>query len=220
MENIDTNIFLEKALLELHKLKTLKIYYLNNALEISVPTTSVFHDLEIINIDYITIEAAVCIIENSGGNLREILLSSRRPYDKSDFLILIRKIYENCPLVEYLSLEFPPSTENSTEFKKLLKVCQNLKSLSLIVDKKYKNGKDLLEILVEYAPINLREIRFQISEFSLETLETFLEKWKGRPALSMLTSDFTYTNNTYNKYDYMNLINKYKSVGVINDFRY
>ncbi|CAB4473319.1 unnamed protein product [Rhizophagus irregularis] len=43
------------------------------------------------------------------------------------------------------------------------------------------------------APTNLREIRF-FDEFnvSLEVLEEFFEKWKGRPALSILTSNSIY----------------------------
>ena len=89
-------------------------------------------------------------------------------FDK-DSLIFIRKIYENCPSIEFLSLIFPPSEEHFTEFEKLLKVCQNLKTLLLIISNDYeistnekmsKNGKKLLKVLIRSEPINLREIRF------------------------------------------------------------
>ncbi|PKB99825.1 hypothetical protein RhiirA5_429115, partial [Rhizophagus irregularis] len=65
-------------------------------------------------------------------------------------------------------------------------------------------------------PTNLREIRF-FNDFniSLEVLEEFFEKWRGRPALSILTSNFTYDGE-----DYKNLINKYKNNGVIKNFKY
>ncbi|CAG8722321.1 4214_t:CDS:2, partial [Rhizophagus irregularis] len=46
---------------------------------------------------------------------------------------------------------------------------------------------------INYPPTNLREIRF-FDEFnvSLEVLKEFFEKWKGRPTLSILTSNSIY----------------------------
>uniref|UniRef100_U9SKN0 Uncharacterized protein n=1 Tax=Rhizophagus irregularis (strain DAOM 181602 / DAOM 197198 / MUCL 43194) TaxID=747089 RepID=U9SKN0_RHIID len=72
-----------------------------------------------------------------------------------------------------------------------------------------ENRGEILKILVRSAPTNLREIRF-FDEFnvSLEVLEEFLEKWRDRPALSVLTS-----NDIYEGEDYKNLINKYKNNG-------
>ena len=140
-----------------------------------------------------------------------------------DSLIFIRKIHENCPLVEYLSLEFPTSNDHFIELEKLLKSCQNLKSLLLGLfnemevdceDKDLENGEKLLKMLIRSAPTNLREIRFLYDyKFSLEVLETFLKKWKNRPMLSILTSD-----PIYNKDNYRELINKYKNNGVIKNF--
>ena len=45
----------------------------------------------------------------------------------------IHNIYKNCPSIEYLSLAFSSSKKHFTEFEKLLKVCQNLKSLLLVI---------------------------------------------------------------------------------------
>ncbi|GET04889.1 hypothetical protein RCL_jg4828.t1 [Rhizophagus clarus] len=94
-------------------------------------------------------------------------------------LIPIRKIHENCPLIEYLSIIFSPSKEHFNEFEKLLKVCQNLKSLILIIynaacnDETYekitKYGKQLLDTLMRSAPTKLREIRF-FNNFRLQNL--------------------------------------------------
>jgi hypothetical protein len=47
------------------------------------------------------------------------------------FLNFTRKIYENCPYIEYLTIILSPLKEHLTEFEKLLKICQNLKSLFL-----------------------------------------------------------------------------------------
>ncbi|RIA83955.1 hypothetical protein C1645_880217 [Glomus cerebriforme] len=220
---------LQKILPKFIKLKTLIIDDFGYCSEVQLKKL-VYHDLEILNIDYITISTVSNIIENSGGHLREILLKHNdfADYEENfsqDTLIFIRKIYEKCPTIEYLSIVFSPSKEHFNEFEKLLNVCQNLKSLLLIISIIYeretdeeilKNGEELLNILIRSAPFNLREIRFHDDfKISLKNLEEFLEKWKGRPALSILTSDPTYNDN-----DYVKLINKYKNDGVIKDFIY
>ena len=51
-------------------------------------------------------------------------------------------------------------------------------------------------------------------KFSLKTLESLLESWKGRTALSFITSD-----QIYKREEYMEIINKYKNDGVIIDFK-
>jgi hypothetical protein len=221
--------FLQKILPKFYKLKTLIIgdFILIKEEQLK---TSVYHDLEILNIDYIKINTATSMVENSGGYIKEILFKyyyyyyyKDNDFDK-DSLIFIRKIYENCPSIEYLSLLFSPSKEHFAEFEKLLRVCQNLKSLLLIISNIYEkethekimeNGEELIKILIKSAPTNLREIRFfDYFRFSLKNLELFLESRKGRPALSIITSDPIYKGE-----DYMKLINKYKNDGVIKDFR-
>src|SRR5207249_6399392 len=137
-------------------------------------------------------------IKNSGGHLKRISLNPYdRYYNEDNFydnsLLFIRNIYKYCPSIEFLSLEFPSSKEHFTEFEKLLKVCQNLKSLLLIIDKvetttNEEIGEELLKVLIRSAPTNLKELRFfNDFKFSLEALEAFLGKWRGRPALSILT---------------------------------
>ena len=72
---------------------------------------------------------------------------------------------------------------------------------------------EFLKVLNRSAPINLREIRFHY-KFSLETLEEFLENWKGRPALSILTSNHGYENE-----EYIEIVSRYKNDGVLKDFK-
>ncbi|RIA86101.1 hypothetical protein C1645_829765 [Glomus cerebriforme] len=162
------NISLQEVLPKLYKLKTLIIddYYYENQL--------IYKYIEILHVDYITINTASNIIENSGGQLKEILLFKYWNYYyifdgnfNEDSLNFIRKVCDHCPLIEYLTLAFSPTKEHFTEFKKLLKV----------------------------------------------SLEEFLKKWKGRPALSIITTD-----HIYNGEDYIKLINEYKNDGIIKDF--
>ncbi|GBC09203.1 hypothetical protein RclHR1_08690006 [Rhizophagus clarus] len=217
----------QKIFPKFHKLKTLILedfIFLNQ----EQFKTLVYRDLEVLNIDHISLNAVSIMIENSGGQLREILL---RYYDylyeehdfDEDSLILIRKIYEHCPSIERLSLAFSPSKQHFIEFENLLKVCQNLKSLLIIpyfreekYEKVYEYGEELLKILIRSASTNLREIRFfDQFKFSLKILEEFFENWRGRSALTILTFD-----SIYGREDYVNLINKYKNDdGVIKDFR-
>ncbi|GBC06391.1 hypothetical protein RclHR1_00680035 [Rhizophagus clarus] len=227
------NTILQKILPKLYKLKILifddYLFFIKEELE--KLRMQVYHDLEIINIEWNSLNVLSSIIENSGKHLKKILF---RPYDtlecdyhnfNENSLNFIRKIYENCPLIEYLSIAFSPLKEHFVEFEKLLKICQNLKSLLIIIHNVDKietnkeileNGEILLKILISSAPISLKEIRFYDDfKFSLENLEEFLVKWRGRPALSILTIDPIYIIPSYTE-----MITKYKRDGVIKDFKH
>ncbi|PKY58590.1 hypothetical protein RhiirA4_480634 [Rhizophagus irregularis] len=215
---------MQNLLPKLHKIKTLIINDISFVDE-TLSKLLVYNDLETLNVSYITVYEASIIIENSGGLLKEVSLKPCRflmcaSNFSEDSLIFTRKIYENCPLIESLSLAFSLSKDHLTELENLLKVCQNLKSLLLIRTNMYEKGSEenlenLLKLLIKSAPNNLRELRFLIKfEFSLKVLEEFLKEWRGRPALSILTSDPIYENE-----DYKNLINNYKNEGIIKTFK-
>ncbi|GES79592.1 hypothetical protein GLOIN_2v1771472 [Rhizophagus clarus] len=224
---------LQKILPRFYKLKTLILdeYLRLTEEQLGQLRKQAYHDLETLNLEWNGLNVFSNIIENSGRCLKKILF---RPYDtiqcdiycfNESSLNFIRKVYENCPYIKYLSIVFPPSNEHFSEFEKLLKICQNLKSLLITIrnagkkeanKKKFENGKTLLEILIKLAPNNLKEIRFYDDfKFSLENLEEFFERWRGREALSIFTSD-----SIYKRENYKALINKYISEGVIKDFIY
>jgi hypothetical protein len=213
-----------KKLPKLHKLKTLSINNFGSFDEGQLKMLA-YHDLEIFIINCTLLNDAADIIKNSGGHLKKILLNPYLDFHNESFnkdsLFFICKIYENCPLIEHLSITFFPSEEHFTEIEKLLKVCQNLKSLLLNIfnvyeteanEKILENGKELLKVLIRSAPTNLREIGFFNIKFSLGALENFFEKWRG--CATLLTTDIIYEER-----DYKELINKYKNDGVIKDFR-
>ncbi|GBB87419.1 hypothetical protein RclHR1_01390009 [Rhizophagus clarus] len=217
---------LQMVLPKLHKLKTLITEWYD--VDVEQLKMFVYRDLEIFRMDYYNLRAASIIIGNSGGHLKNISLGSYlEDYIddlNDDSLFYIRKVYENCPVIESLSLAFPPLEEHFAEFEKLLKICKNLKSLSIAIcmnergteEKFLENGKEILKVLISSSPINLREIKFLYKyKFSLEVLEEFLEKWKGC-ALSILTGDVIYIREE----NYVKLIDKYKNNGVIKDFIY
>ncbi|CAB4426092.1 unnamed protein product [Rhizophagus irregularis] len=232
VDDHDYTLLLE-ILLKFYKLKVLIIgeYLFLNKEQLEKLKKQVYPELEILNIEYNRLNTVSSIIENSGGRLKKILF---KPYNIIDFefgddnfnensLNFIRKVYENCPSIEYLSILISPTKEIFSEFEKLLKRCQNLKSLLVILDNyddnyedDLKDGGELLKILVRSAPTNFKEIRFGSEfKFSLEMLEEFLENWRGRSELSLFTIDPIYISGDYTK-----LINKYKIDKVIKDFKY
>ncbi|GBC32231.2 hypothetical protein GLOIN_2v1492656 [Rhizophagus irregularis DAOM 181602=DAOM 197198] len=220
---------LQKVFPNFHKLKTLIINRFNDFNEDQL-RMCVYRDLEILYINHYELKAASIIIENSGEHLKKIYIDQNynHRFHHDNFeeysLILIRKIYKNCSSIEYLCLPYYPSMDHFIEIEKLLKVCQNLKTLLIYKimneieteGKLLNNGEELLKILIKSTPTNLREIVFLYDfNFSLEVLEKFLGKWKGH-ALSILTI----TNPAYKAENYVKLINKYKNDGVIKDFRH
>ncbi|PKC03832.1 hypothetical protein RhiirA5_423153 [Rhizophagus irregularis] len=198
--------FLQYTLLELHNLKILDInspiFLKNNDFNEKLEKMA-YRDLEILKMDFIEIYQIV----------------------NDDSLNFIRTIYENCFLIECLSIPIFPLLENHfIEFEKLLKRCQNLRSLyfkdTYYKAKELEYGDYLSNSLVKEASINLRVIRISYDiRFSLKAFETFFEKWKGRPAVSIHFDDYYF----YHKNGlYMNLISKYKIEGAnsIKDFHF
>jgi hypothetical protein len=227
------NILIQDILPKFCKLKILMIddYLFFSQEQLEKLKMQDYQELEILNIEYNTLDVISSIIEKSSGRLKKILF---KPYEIIDYnyyniaeksLNFIRKVYENCPSIEYLTVASYLSKEHFTEFEKLLKICQNLKSLlitfsyqnnNLYTSENFVEYEELLEILIRSAPINLKEIRFgRFGDkfFSLENLEKFLENWRGRPPLSIITNEHIYITESYTR-----LINKYKSDGIIKDF--
>lgn len=160
-----------RILPKFHKLKTLILNKYCSKNETLLP---IYYNLEILHIDYINMNAVINIITNSGGYIKEILPNYNSYYDDDyhyenytkDTLLLISSIYENCPIIEVLMLVFPSSLEHFVEFEILLRNCQNLKKLNLIIDDNcgnYEQGaeniKEFLKILNRSAPTGLKNIK-------------------------------------------------------------
>ncbi|CAB4421636.1 unnamed protein product [Rhizophagus irregularis] len=218
--------FLHYALLELHNLKILVInspIFSNNDVFNKKLEMVAYRNLEILEIGFIDIYQVNCMIKNSLC-LRELRINDFHWNDVNFYnysLDFIHTICENCLLIEYLTIPVFPLLENHfIEFEKLLKKCQKLQSLNFKVTY-YESGRELefgdylSNVLIREASTNLREIRIPYNiEFSLKTLETFLEKWKGRPAVSLyFDSAYFYRKDN----SYMKLFDKYKIEKVIKD---
>ncbi|GBB88627.1 hypothetical protein RclHR1_01520012 [Rhizophagus clarus] len=225
--------FPSRILSEFHNLKTLKLnfhpifdYSYDEQLKMSD-----YPNLETFQLDDITLISTVaCMIKNSGGRLRKILVNN---YDvvednfNEESLVLINAVREHCPLIECLSLAFPSSDEHFVDLEKLLLHCQKLRVLAISISNVNEISREqmptdrgkLLRALTRSSSTNLREIRFfEHFKFSSESLEEFLESWKERPALSIFTCDLGYKKEEF--VEYAEIINRYKNDGVIKDFKF
>ncbi|GBC46108.2 hypothetical protein GLOIN_2v1764020 [Rhizophagus irregularis DAOM 181602=DAOM 197198] len=116
--------------------------------------------------------------------------------------------------IKVLKISSPPFSND--DFNKKLEM--NLRSLYF--EKEHEKGKDLeygdylSNVLIKEAPTNLSKIGIPRGiRFSLETLEAFFEKWKGRQAISIHIVEYY----IYQTDSYMKLVDKYKIEGVIKD---
>ncbi|RIA81990.1 hypothetical protein C1645_809822 [Glomus cerebriforme] len=212
---------------KLHKLKT---FIINDVLNFNQSNlrTLAYPNLEIFNVDYVLFDVALCIIENSGGKLKKILLKDHNNYDNgryesnfnNDSLYFIRGVYENCPLVECITIFLPPSGIHFSEFEILLRRCNKIKKIvfniyMVDVDENVKNffENEFLNILIRSAPASLRKIKF-LSKFSFpsETFELFLESRKNH-SFSIKTSGPSICDKEY----FINITKKYKNLKVLYD---
>ncbi|GBC03330.1 hypothetical protein RclHR1_05070014 [Rhizophagus clarus] len=91
----------------------------------------------------------------------------------------------------------------------------DFKSIYHEKDKEFDFGEYLSTSLIRVVSENLRIIGIPYNiKFSLKTLETFFEKWRGRPAITILME---YPQFYQRDDSYKNLISKYKMEGVIKD---
>ncbi|GBB88268.1 hypothetical protein RclHR1_14800003 [Rhizophagus clarus] len=179
---------------------------------------SSYPNLRILHVENISPDTVAEIIEKTGGNLRKLLIEKYR-YCK-DSKRLIHSIYNNCPNIENLSIII--HNYNFMEFKKLLKICQNLKELYIGIlnndefeekseEEKFEDGEILSEILIDSAAKFLNYLKLSYWKISSNNFEKFLKNWRGRPPLTLI-------NANYDDVFDSELLKKYKNEGVIKRF--
>src|SRR5581483_1093259 len=126
--------FLHKLLLKLCNLKTLELPSYLHGYDLGIQLKLlIYPDLEVFKTDRISINSVTCFVENNGRHLKEISFVADNYTDtfEDDSLIFIRKIYKECHLIEFITLEFPPTKNHFIELEKLLRNCKKLKILVL-----------------------------------------------------------------------------------------
>ncbi|GBC05006.1 hypothetical protein RclHR1_00060019 [Rhizophagus clarus] len=167
--------------------------------------------LQILKARYIPVKYLTSLIENTSGSLIEVKIDYTT-HDDIENRKIIQAIYHNCPRLKHLKLVI--RNKNFSELEKLLINCQSLISLYILTNDVEFDWNNLFKILTKLSPNNLFKFKFFSSYVSpsLESLEIFLDNWKGGNSLSVKFNNIKHTE------EYSDLIEKYKAKGVISKF--
>ncbi|RIA84522.1 hypothetical protein C1645_832120 [Glomus cerebriforme] len=168
---------------------------------------SYFVNLKILELSDVSLLAS--LIENSGTYLNEIKIIDDKVQNDSNKRN-IQAIYQNCPKLKYLKMEF--LNYNMLELENLLINCQYLNGLFIRIREKEFDWNKLFEILTKLSPTNLYKFKFKYYSHAgpkLEYLKLFFDNWKDRhPMLLQIKIPK----------DYSDLIEKYKAKGIIKKY--
>jgi hypothetical protein len=158
------------------------------------------------------------LIENTKGNLCEISIYC---CDNNDNRVLIKSIYQNCPLLKYLKLLL--YNDNISELEMLLINCQCLNGLVIIILENIIDWDNLFIILNRSSPTGLFKFKFTSFGLKLESLKLFLDNWKERHPMLLQTIPYFYFNNmSPSQLNYQrqinHLIKDYKANGTIKEY--
>ncbi|CAG8647677.1 12195_t:CDS:1 [Funneliformis caledonium] len=176
-----------------------------------------FSKLEVFKVGIINLDVAIKVIEQTEGNLSEVLLGYS-DYNERYSGSYIRAIYECCPKIQILSLGI--NKGDFKEFENLLIKCQQIQRM---VIETYNFDDDhiklILEILLKSSPKTLREIRISW-RYCKTDLKSFLENWKDRVRITL----YFFVENHYEKYyfdmNYSKVLDHFREVGVVKAYRY
>lgn len=161
------------------------------------------------------------IIQQTKGELLEIRIGSEKNISSEDTLMLIKSITQHCSnliLATIICYDY----DDIKELKKLFSVCTKIEKLVLIhytFNTNYEfYDDDLLDILIDCAPLTLNSLKVECFNFSTESLEDFFEKWKLKQQKPLsfynISEEEYFSFNNEKKL----IVNKYIKEGVIKKF--
>ncbi len=127
---------------------------------------------------------------------------------------LFQTISQHCPKLKYLQIYL--IEECLCDFKQILINCQLLEELSIYRVRKYLDpnvGERVLKTLIESAPLGLHKFHLgNYSIFEMRSLKEFFSNWYERKPMWLSIIEVCDQND---KNDLNNMIEHYKSVGII-----
>ncbi|CAG8758509.1 15953_t:CDS:2, partial [Rhizophagus irregularis] len=138
------------------------------------------HNLQALNLHFISLDTAINIIKNTNGNLWKIRIESILGYDKAKEYN--QTIYKYCPNIKYVTI-FLSKDGTMEELEKIFIKCQHLEAI--YIDDKIKREyiDKFLNLLLELAPLTLCKIHIS---YITQSLKLFLINWvqrKGKKTL-------------------------------------
>ncbi|PKK66628.1 hypothetical protein RhiirC2_784537 [Rhizophagus irregularis] len=201
-----------RILSSLVNLKKLELRIDNHNVKLDFLENVSLSSLRILKSNIFQIKFLRNLILNTDRSLTKISIDNKL-HNEIDNKNIIKAIYQNCPNLIYLKLMF--RNENILELEQLLINCQYLIGLYFLIINIF-NWDKLFEILNISSPTSLFKFKFNIishESISLESLILFINNWKGRhPMLLQL--------DPYGCTDLFDLIEEYKSEGIIKKFNY
>ncbi|CAG8594678.1 hypothetical protein RhiirA1_464667 [Rhizophagus irregularis] len=201
-----------RILSSLVNLKKLELRIDNHNVKLDFLENVSLSSLRILKSNIFQIKFLRNLILNTDRSLTKISIDNKL-HNEIDNKNIIKAIYQNCPNLIYLKLMF--RNENILELEQLLINCQYLIGLYFLIINIF-NWDKLFEILNISSPTSLFKFKFNIishESINLESLILFINNWKGRhPMLLQLDS--------YGCTDLFDLIEEYKSEGIIKKFNY
>jgi hypothetical protein len=200
--------FLFPKLTNLQTLKLVNDFYVKQSVFEKQLEISSFPNLQVLELSHISLYIAIKIIENTNGNLWKVKIKTDDFNNSTEY---IQAIINFCSNIEYVSLFI--HNQNLEELKKLLISCQRLEGIELkikMVDNVRFASRKFFDILVRLAPISLYKIEIDLRIFSLKTLDSFFNNWRGRKYLHL------YPSITWGKIS--DSLKKYEVEGIVKYF--
>ncbi|CAG8554994.1 1674_t:CDS:1 [Funneliformis caledonium] len=136
----------------------------------------------------------------------------------------------NCAIAKFcpnLKSLFTIFIDNEVEtLTSILKNCQRLECIKFLCGEDYLSEKQVLDTIAKYSPKSFHKLKFyneEDSELLPEDLENFLMNWDERipkKSLSLIVIKSFRVNSLENNEKNMRIIEKYKKLGVIGNFRF
>ncbi|RIA90193.1 hypothetical protein C1645_876268 [Glomus cerebriforme] len=159
-------------------------------------------------------EYVMRFLENNGKNLKVF-------YTEENNRDLNLSIAKFCPNLINLFIVF--SYNELDVLKTIFNNCQYLESIKIWCGDGFLSEKEVLETVAKYSPKNFRELKIYndpVSELLPEDLESFFIIWKNRTPKKSLTLIIIkeYDSNLELNKENMEIIEKYKKLGIIKKF--
>ncbi|PKY49356.1 hypothetical protein RhiirA4_545210 [Rhizophagus irregularis] len=191
----------------------LSYFYTNWNYSVSLPL------LKYLKANGVSSEVLASIIENTKGNLNEIIINYQHHHNDKR---LIKAIYQHCPNLNYLKLSLLNKDMDIIEFQNLLINCKFINILDIIGIGDFI-WNELLIILTKYSPINLLKLKlfcYLPNSNFIRSLKLFLDSRKNKsPIFLQIDSMRLWERQQQPMLQQLeHLLKEYKVKGIIKDF--
>ncbi|GBC06005.1 hypothetical protein RclHR1_06550009 [Rhizophagus clarus] len=135
-----------------------------------------YYKLQILELQKISLELAINIIQNTNGNLWKIKIRLANCNKAKEYN---QTIYKYCPNIKYVTV-FLNRIETLEELENIFIKCQHLKAIDIDESILKEYCDNFLELIIKSAPLSLYKIHlYYENQFSEKTLNLFFSSWGG-----------------------------------------